>query len=614
MYPIRAAPTFHSHQSRQLHLEFSEGACTILAGSEPWHRGIASTGFFCPGTAPSLSMHYPPLILLSLASTRAAFTGGVVALCPSASTTSNAVICSAATGERLRKRDRVMNAFKGVVVRIRGNSKPPISDDVAVVSWFDQGGRLLPDTAAGFQWTLGVQRAKLEPPSKPPPQLATSWFESPTYQGARASSFDPAEAAFAQAVASSAVAQMNADEALLYLTSDETATYLASAGNPPEVIEEARAVVERKINSEFAEKKAASAVALMHPYEAFLYLSGSAARSALTAEGVSLDAINAAKRIVEQAAKAHFLASQAAVQIDEPLSPLAVAGFLSDPGTADPSLKDASIDELVAALKAEGVSDSLISLALVNILPYMPGQEAPGVASTCRADERPRISRPAPSDTPTESTPTNAQAQQLLRTFEEFDADGSGYIDVSELQVALTKAGKSVTEQECESILRQVDTNGDGQISFEEFSELFKRRTNVVPFNAAGFYSACQKVLTNVLSSTPFVAAPASQADAITAPASSALQAAFEEIDTDGSGYIDFDELFSALTNVCEGKSCQYVSRQEVEAIFKLVDTNQDGQISYNEFTYIFARVELLPRSAFEISPVGFYDASQEIF
>ena len=217
MYPIRAAPTFHSHQSRQLHLEFSEGACTILAGSEPWHRGIASTGFFCPGTAPSLSMHYPPLILLSLASTRAAFTGGVVALCPSASTTSNAVICSAATGERLRKRDRVMNAFKGVVVRIRGNDKATTSDDPAVVSWYDQGGRLSPDTPDGFHWTLGVRRAKLEQaPSKPPPQPATSWFENPAYQGARPSSFDLAEAAFAQAVASSAVAQMSVDEALAY--------------------------------------------------------------------------------------------------------------------------------------------------------------------------------------------------------------------------------------------------------------------------------------------------------------------------------------------------------------------------------------------------------------
>ena len=34
------------------------------------------------------------------------------------------------------------------------------------------------------------------------------------------------------------------------------------------------------------------------------------------------------------------------------------------------------------------------------------------------------------------------------------------------------------------------------------------------------------------------------------------------------------------------------------------------GKISYDEFTYIFARFELLPDS--EIS--GFYDACQEIF
>ena len=164
-----------------------------------------------------LLMHHLLLISLSLTSTCAAFTRGVVTLCPSTSTSSNTVLCSVATGERIRKRDRVMNAFKGVVVRIRGNDKATTSDDPAVVSWYDQGGRLSPDTPDGFHWTLGVRRAKLEQaPSKPPPQPATSWFENPAYQGARPSSFDLAEAAFAQAVASSAVAQMSVDEALAY--------------------------------------------------------------------------------------------------------------------------------------------------------------------------------------------------------------------------------------------------------------------------------------------------------------------------------------------------------------------------------------------------------------
>ena len=49
----------------------------------------------------------------------------------------------------------------------------------------------------------------------------------------------------------------------------------------------------------------------------------------------------------------------------------------------------------------------------------------------------------------------SARQLQLARTFKEFDADGNGYIDVSELQAALSRAGKRVTKGECESILRQ---------------------------------------------------------------------------------------------------------------------------------------------------------------
>ena len=56
--------------------------------------------------------------------------------------------------------------------------------------------------------------------------------------------------------------------------------------------------------------------------------------------------------------------------------------FLASPEEADAELKGASTDELIAKLKEEGVSDLAITMATVNILPYLPGQEAPGVPST----------------------------------------------------------------------------------------------------------------------------------------------------------------------------------------------------------------------------------------
>jgi hypothetical protein len=66
----------------------------------------------------------------------------------------------------------------------------------------------------------------------------------------------------------------------------------------------------------------------------------------------------------------------------EELSPFAIASFLAAPEQVDPALEGASIDKLVADLKAEGVSEAAISTATVSILPYLTGQEAPGVPST----------------------------------------------------------------------------------------------------------------------------------------------------------------------------------------------------------------------------------------
>jgi len=63
------------------------------------------------------------------------------------------------------------------------------------------------------------------------------------------------------------------------------------------------------------------------------------------------------------------------------LSPLAVASFLAAPGQAVAELEGAPMDELVAALKEEGVDETTISHAMTSVLPFLPGQETPGVPS-----------------------------------------------------------------------------------------------------------------------------------------------------------------------------------------------------------------------------------------
>ena len=66
--------------------------------------------------------------------------------------------------------------------------------------------------------------------------------------------------------------------------------------------------------------------------------------------------------------------------------------------------------------------------------------------------------------------------EKLQTAFRMFDKDGSGFISATEIKEILG-FGKSLSEDAVNDIVKQVDENGDGQISFEEFSTMMKRIT-----------------------------------------------------------------------------------------------------------------------------------------
>jgi Ca2+-binding EF-hand superfamily protein len=63
--------------------------------------------------------------------------------------------------------------------------------------------------------------------------------------------------------------------------------------------------------------------------------------------------------------------------------------------------------------------------------------------------------------------------QELLGAFKKFDTDGNGYITTKELNDVLSRMGRHLNRNEVEAMIRSIDRNGDGKISFEEFCGLF---------------------------------------------------------------------------------------------------------------------------------------------
>lgn len=65
-----------------------------------------------------------------------------------------------------------------------------------------------------------------------------------------------------------------------------------------------------------------------------------------------------------------------------------------------------------------------------------------------------------------------AEFNTLVRTFHQFDIDNSNSIDVSELATVMEHLGVSMSQQQIEELVEQVDKNRNGELEFEEFCQL----------------------------------------------------------------------------------------------------------------------------------------------
>lgn len=58
---------------------------------------------------------------------------------------------------------------------------------------------------------------------------------------------------------------------------------------------------------------------------------------------------------------------------------------------------------------------------------------------------------------------------EIREAFNVFDKDGSGKISSEELRHIMKSLGEDLTEEEIHQMIREADTNGDGEIDYEEF-------------------------------------------------------------------------------------------------------------------------------------------------
>lgn len=102
------------------------------------------------------------------------------------------------------------------------------------------------------------------------------------------------------------------------------------------------------------------------------------------------------------------------------------------------------------------------------------------------------------------------------------------------------------SDSEVQQLLTQMDSDNSGEVDFHEFKKVM----------GASFFKKYSK---------------------------QELQSAFRKFDADGNGYITSSELNHILSRMG-----RHLSRHDIEAMVKSLDSSGDGKISFDEFCKLF--------------------------
>jgi Ca2+-binding EF-hand superfamily protein len=58
---------------------------------------------------------------------------------------------------------------------------------------------------------------------------------------------------------------------------------------------------------------------------------------------------------------------------------------------------------------------------------------------------------------------------QLLQVFKKFDKDGNGLLTADEIMNTMKSLGIEISSQDVKELVKEMDENNDGKISYEEF-------------------------------------------------------------------------------------------------------------------------------------------------
>lgn len=140
----------------------------------------------------------------------------------------------------------------------------------------------------------------------------------------------------------------------------------------------------------------------------------------------------------------------------------------------------------------------------------------------------------------------------LKSTFEAFDVDRKGFIGTEMISVILDMLGTQLDEDELEEIIDEIDEDGNGEVSFEEFGNLAARflveedddDTELIQTELKGAFRLYDKAGNGFITIDVLREILKELDDNLN---DDDLDNMIEEIDADGSGTVDWEEFKAVM-------------------------------------------------------------------
>ncbi|XP_030761812.1 troponin C, isoallergen Bla g 6.0201-like [Sitophilus oryzae] len=139
------------------------------------------------------------------------------------------------------------------------------------------------------------------------------------------------------------------------------------------------------------------------------------------------------------------------------------------------------------------------------------------------------------------------QLLMLKSTFDAFDVEKKGFISTEMIGTILDMLGTQLIGNELESVICEIDEDGNGEVNFEEFANLAAR----------------------------FLVEDDEDTDAI----QTELKGAFRLYDREGNGFITIEVLREILRELDEN-----LSETDLDNMIEEIDTDGSGTVDWEEF------------------------------